>query len=400
MSSRPDTFAIVIPTGDNRLQLLNTLAAHAEGLRRSGMEDAEIVVSDNLSADGTAEVVARFAAERPGIRRVAPERRLDMRGDTLAFALAAIDHQHVWPVGDEDLPRPGAAARMRTALRDGRDLVLANARAVDPEGGPARGRGTVLDLDGDADGPVEDLLRRVGFLTTLAASSAVAFRRGGFSGEAFARHRATSPAHALAGAYLDGFHAAAGRIIAEPAFDRRQAPARAPGALSGPLIRSGVLDSLGLVRLFRDLRRRARISRSLLFEIAEPGGELGAATWSHIVESLLDRVEAAMRARDPQTLPSASELDEVLEEFAEAAPELRHLEGARRVAALSEVARGAVTRFSAAAPGSERLARDGPATLPAILPLLDAEARRDISRHVADWASSEIRAVRQLTSRA
>ena len=73
----------------------------------------ELVISDNGSADGTADAVRAFIAANRG-----PSIRLISHAENVGFdrnlleVVAAAKGKYCWLLGDDDLPRPGALARL------------------------------------------------------------------------------------------------------------------------------------------------------------------------------------------------------------------------------------------------------------------------------------------------
>jgi len=94
-------FTVIVPTRNRADTLQHTL-------RTCVMQDydnLEILVSDNCSDDGTAEVVA--AVQDPRVRRIQTERRLGM-SQNWEFALGHVGDGMVLIVGDDDALLPNA----------------------------------------------------------------------------------------------------------------------------------------------------------------------------------------------------------------------------------------------------------------------------------------------------
>jgi glycosyltransferase involved in cell wall biosynthesis len=112
--------SICIPTYSRRKELLATAAAVCDQLP----DGVELVISDNGSADGTPEAVRAFAATR-----AASSIRLVTHAENVGFdqnlldAVANARGRHCWLLGDDDLPRPGAIARILAELRQDPDLA-------------------------------------------------------------------------------------------------------------------------------------------------------------------------------------------------------------------------------------------------------------------------------------
>jgi abequosyltransferase len=81
-------------------------------------EGTELVVSDNGSADGTADAVRAFIAANPGapIRLITQAENVGFDRNLLAV-VANARGEYCWLLGDDDIPRPGALARVVTEVR-------------------------------------------------------------------------------------------------------------------------------------------------------------------------------------------------------------------------------------------------------------------------------------------
>lgn len=96
MSMQRPKFTLLIPTVGRCALLKSTV----EGLLQQDYGDFEIVVSDNLSADATQEVLQGFAAV-PRVRHVRTSRRLSMP-DHWEFAMEHARGEHIVILGDDD----------------------------------------------------------------------------------------------------------------------------------------------------------------------------------------------------------------------------------------------------------------------------------------------------------
>lgn len=119
---------IAIPTYNRKGYLKRLL----EVLRceLSGQEDrVSLVIADNASTDGTAEVIANFVVNLlPRVRVVTQETNLGMDANFRACA-AAVDGDFFWFMGDDDLPVPGAIAALLELLEcEHPDLMLIGSR--------------------------------------------------------------------------------------------------------------------------------------------------------------------------------------------------------------------------------------------------------------------------------
>jgi glycosyl transferase family 2 len=117
-------FTVIIPTRER----CDTLVAALRTCTQQRYDRLEIIVSDNVSTDRTAEVVKSFGDSR--IRYVNPGRRMAMTGNW-EFALSHVEEGYVTIIGDDDGLLPGAIpelARLMTEL--GRPPVLGWTKAV------------------------------------------------------------------------------------------------------------------------------------------------------------------------------------------------------------------------------------------------------------------------------
>lgn len=113
--------SVIIPTYNEAAVIQETLRRAAAALR-SVDEDFEMVVVDDASADGTAELVESLAGEIPA--------RVLRRPGRLGLATAVLDggataRGDVWAVLDADLQHPPETlAPLARAIREGADLVI------------------------------------------------------------------------------------------------------------------------------------------------------------------------------------------------------------------------------------------------------------------------------------
>lgn len=405
MKSGQSAFAIVVPTCNRSLQLRHVLSSHCHGLQASGVVDVDIVVSDNWSTDDTDQVVQSLAQKYPNITVIRPPRRLSTVDENIAFALQSVTHAHVWLFGDDALPHAGSVARIRRELLDnGYDLVLANMRRVDAETGDVLAGRTSAGSpthDTDFDGTIEALAERYGFRSALACGSAIAFRRTLFVPEIFDRYFGLSPVNAHGAAIVDGFAGARCLFVSQPMLDHRVGvamPARSGPSGNRPSER--IFDgaaAIGIVRLFRELRERGRVGRSLLFKVQEQAGAQVQPLWAQIVGDLLDDLEQALSDNKADKLPTPSEITEIVDEFAMAADEIRCLECARRTQTLYAVARALLMRLSPLALTAEgNMPMEG-CSLPHALRMLDDMGKSDVRTLFGEWFVKEIAAVRSMT---
>ena len=105
--------SVCIPTYARRKELLATAAAVCDQLTAG----VELVISDNGSTDGTGDAVRAFAAARATlpIRLVAHAENVGFDRNLL-HVVAHARGRHCWLLGDDDVPRPGAIARILAEL--------------------------------------------------------------------------------------------------------------------------------------------------------------------------------------------------------------------------------------------------------------------------------------------
>ncbi len=129
MSARP-RLSLCIPTV-NRSAYLE--AALLSGLREAASQPAgrvEVLVSDNASTDGTAELIARIQASYPELRAFRNAENLGFDGNYLR-CLEEARGEFVWIMGDDDEWLPGSAERVLRELEAGADACLCQAQASD-----------------------------------------------------------------------------------------------------------------------------------------------------------------------------------------------------------------------------------------------------------------------------
>lgn len=95
MQDKRPYFSVVLPTA-NRSQYL---ASAIKSVLQQSFEDFELIVSDNSSTDGTADLVGSFSDSR--IRYARTSRRLPMH-ESWEFAFAQSAGEHVTFLGDDD----------------------------------------------------------------------------------------------------------------------------------------------------------------------------------------------------------------------------------------------------------------------------------------------------------
>ncbi len=129
MNSRP-VLSLCIPTY-NRLAYLK--AAVESGLRELTeltAKDAELLVIDNASTDGTWDFLADLQHMNPRLRLYRNSENLGFDGNYLRCVEEARG-EFVWVMGDDDVWMPGSLARMSKEIENGADACLCMAEACD-----------------------------------------------------------------------------------------------------------------------------------------------------------------------------------------------------------------------------------------------------------------------------
>ena len=164
--------SVCIPTFQRAGQLgemLQSLEAAVAALEPGQRAEMEVLVSDNASADGTAEVVESFRHRLPGFRSWRNVSNLGAEGNVQALFSQARG-EYVWIFGDDDRMVPDALARLFPQLELGYGLILLNFSVWSADFGRCLlDNGRRLRLD-EADLGCQALLRRhglhVGFIST------------------------------------------------------------------------------------------------------------------------------------------------------------------------------------------------------------------------------------------
>jgi abequosyltransferase len=137
--------SVCIPTFDRRGYLEELLDAL---LREPGADRLQIVVSDNASTDGTEDLCRSLAQRWPQIKYI---RKSVNEGPDRNF-LSAVEHADApfcWLFGSDDLPRPGAVARVLELVRSSDpDILLFDRVWCDIEMHPTR-VDCFLNVDGE-----------------------------------------------------------------------------------------------------------------------------------------------------------------------------------------------------------------------------------------------------------
>ena len=151
--------SICIPTFSRRPELLATAAAVCDQMSAG----VELVVSDNGSADGTAEAIRAFAAARPDapIRLVTHDENVGFDRNLLDV-VANARGRHCWLLGDDDIPRPGGISQILAELEQDPDvahLLLNYARQDAATGAITKSRMIAIDSDLVSESPSDFFFR-------------------------------------------------------------------------------------------------------------------------------------------------------------------------------------------------------------------------------------------------
>ncbi|MGB8167269.1 MAG: glycosyltransferase [Chthoniobacteraceae bacterium] len=119
--------AFCIPTADRAGDLDRCLwSIYAEAAHHGVLDDLEICVADNCSADDTPALCARWASRFPHFRTHRQPQRLDFVSNLLASTTLA-SAAHLWLFGDDDSLIPGTLPLVFEALGGDPDFVHAAA---------------------------------------------------------------------------------------------------------------------------------------------------------------------------------------------------------------------------------------------------------------------------------
>lgn len=122
MSSAP-TLTVLIPTRDRS----QTLSSSIRSCLAQDYPYLKIVVSDNCSTDGTADLVA--AIDDPRLRYVRTPRRLSMTGN-FEFSLSQVESGYLMHLGDDDGLVLGAASQVAAIIQETGTEAVNSAHAV------------------------------------------------------------------------------------------------------------------------------------------------------------------------------------------------------------------------------------------------------------------------------
>jgi len=126
--------SICVPTYNRARLLESALFSLVPQVVESG-DAVELVVSDNCSDDGTAEVVARYLEKGAPIRYYRNARNLGAARNVLLLCSELALGEYCWVLGDDDIVRPDGVAHILSVLREHPevDYVFVNVSLLPPE---------------------------------------------------------------------------------------------------------------------------------------------------------------------------------------------------------------------------------------------------------------------------
>jgi dolichyl-phosphate beta-glucosyltransferase len=127
---KPASLTIIIPAYNEQSRLPGTLDRIVEYMRTSGWEQWEIVVVDDGSTDGTAQVAEAAHQANPLVRAL---RNPGNRGKGYAVRHGMLDSKMEWRLlSDADLSAPiEELDKLWNAVQDGKAAVAIGSRAID-----------------------------------------------------------------------------------------------------------------------------------------------------------------------------------------------------------------------------------------------------------------------------
>jgi hypothetical protein len=135
----PPTLSICIPTFNRSDYLRLTLTQIAQGLVKAGerwLREVEVIVVDNCSTDGTAEMVTDMSKVLPRLHYQRNAANMGLERNTIV-AMQQGTGAWVWPLGDDDLLAETALLEVLTALETASaqcGLLLLNYGQVNRDG--------------------------------------------------------------------------------------------------------------------------------------------------------------------------------------------------------------------------------------------------------------------------
>jgi glycosyltransferase involved in cell wall biosynthesis len=180
---RPPLLSICIPTFDRRDYLETCLASVQAELDRNPGAPVEVVVVDNASPDGTAQLLQEWGGRMPGLRSFRNEVNIGIHNFPRVIAHAR--GEYCWFLGDDDALLPGSLRLVLDHLGAGRDIYLGWAIETDAELRPIGDGATWyteplarLDYDLGREEDLLDYMSRCRYMAGLFAfMSILVFRR-------------------------------------------------------------------------------------------------------------------------------------------------------------------------------------------------------------------------------
>jgi hypothetical protein len=135
----PPTLSICIPTFNRSDYLRLTLTQIAQGLVKAGerwLREVEVIVVDNCSTDGTAEMVTAMSKVLPRLHYQRNEANMGVERNIIASMCMGTGNW-VWPLGDDDLLAETALLEVLTTLESATPdcgLLLLNYGQVNKDG--------------------------------------------------------------------------------------------------------------------------------------------------------------------------------------------------------------------------------------------------------------------------
>ena len=251
--------------------LAKTLRAFQAQIAALGVDDLEVVVSDNASPDDTEAVAKSFTGAFPHFQYFRQSENIGLVRNYLR-AVQLARGRYVWPFSDDDIPVDGAVGRFRDlAIQGQAKFYLGNFSRFSTSTGAVVVDRT-LSLESDIPfSSIVTLAARVGLFETLTLVSAAIFERARFLAidhEAFLTDE-TWFAHVYM--LLEAFATRDCLLLADPIVLHNVEDGRWQGQWREASGRSHLyLHSLGTLRGVRILRERGLVPPTFLADVQEP----------------------------------------------------------------------------------------------------------------------------------
>ena len=227
---------IAVPTYNGERTIARCLASILPELRPG----VELLVSDNASEDGTADVVRAATADAPGLHYMRNEENVGFDRN-IDLCLQRAKGEFVWIIADDDIIcRPGAVARVLEAIRVCPDAAVIYADSRHPIFLDPADSGTCKDA--------ADFLRKSRFKSGLISSNI--FRRDAWQAVAVSRYFGSGWVHM--GFLVEALvrypsYVICEELVAQLVLEDRTGIARWGG--TGSFLKTG----LNLVRIYRTM---------------------------------------------------------------------------------------------------------------------------------------------------